>query len=69
MVFQRMYILVQPFLSTYESDRTLLIYRFWKDTCDRHDTSLYPEYKAWCDKYFWIPARKEHRGIGGIFFE
>jgi coproporphyrinogen III oxidase len=37
--------------------------------CDRHDSSLYPQYKALCDKYFYIPARKEHRGLGGIFFD
>lgn len=37
--------------------------------CDRYDQSLYPAYKAWCDRYFYIPARKEHRGIGGIFFD
>ena len=42
---------------------------FWKATCDKHDAKLYPEYKAWCDKYFHIPARQEHRGIGGIFFD
>lgn len=42
---------------------------FWKATCDKHHHELYPEYKAWCDKYFYIPARQEHRGIGGIFFD
>ena len=30
---------------------------------------LYPEFKAWCDRYFYIPARKEHRGVGGLFFD
>ncbi|KAL3155092.1 hypothetical protein ABBQ38_011155 [Trebouxia sp. C0009 RCD-2024] len=44
-------------------------HRHWKATCDKHDAKLYPRYKAWCDDYFYIPARQEHRGIGGIFFD
>ena len=42
---------------------------FWQSTCNTHDAELYPKYKAWCDEYFYIPARQEHRGIGGIFFD
>ena len=40
-----------------------------KETCDRHDKRYYPDFKKWCDKYFYVEHRKETRGIGGIFFD
>ena len=40
-----------------------------KLTCDRHNKSYYKKYKKNCDEYFYLPHRKETRGIGGIFFD
>jgi len=40
-----------------------------KQACDPFGDSLYSEYKAWCDNYFYIKHRNETRGIGGIFFD
>ncbi|GLC34581.1 hypothetical protein PLESTB_001245800 [Pleodorina starrii] len=44
-------------------------HRFWKGVCDKYKPELYDELKEWCDRYFYIPARKEHRGVGGLFFD
>ena len=31
--------------------------------------STYTSMKKLCDDYFYLPARKEHRGVGGVFFD
>ena len=40
-----------------------------KSLCDRYDKSMYPKFKKGADKYFYVPHRKESRGIGGVFFD
>ena len=44
-------------------------HRTLKEACDRHDPGYYPAFKARCDEYFYIPHRREMRGVGGIFFD
>jgi len=40
-----------------------------KAACDPHGEHLYPRFKKECDEYFYLPHRKETRGIGGLFFD
>lgn len=52
----------------YEED-AILFHDKNKQALDKFDISLYPRFKLWCDKYFYIKHRQEARGIGGIFFD
>jgi len=46
----------------------LIIHQKLKKICLSNNKN-FNKYKKWCDDYFYLPHRKEPRGIGGIFFD
>ena len=40
-----------------------------RKACQPFGESVYPNYKKWCDEYFFLKHRNEPRGIGGLFFD
>jgi coproporphyrinogen III oxidase len=52
----------------YDAD-TAEFHAAFRAACDAHDPEYYDRFKAWADDYFYIPHRKVHRGVGGIFYD
>jgi coproporphyrinogen III oxidase len=51
------------------ADDAVVFHRALQAACDAFDPEWYGRYKAWCDEYFYLPHRKEPRGVGGIFYD
>ena len=54
--------------SSKDTREELIIHQKLKKIC-LLNLKDYNKYKKWCDNYFYLPHRKEPRGIGGIFFD
>lgn len=40
-----------------------------RNACQPFGEDVYPRYKEWCDRYFFLKHRDETRGVGGLFFD
>ncbi len=50
-------------------DDAVHFHRTCRDALAPFGDGLYPQFKAWCDRYFVVRHRNEMRGIGGVFFD
>jgi coproporphyrinogen III oxidase len=44
-------------------------HRTARSACEPFGSDVYPEFKSWCDRYFYLRHREEARGVGGLFFD
>ena len=48
---------------------TLAFHAAMYGACAAHPVADYEKFRRWCEDYFFLPHRKEMRGIGGIFYD
>ena len=52
----------------YEED-TAEFHARLRAACAAHDQTYYGRFSKWAEDYFYIPHRRVHRGVGGIFYD
>ena len=52
----------------YDEDTEAFHARF-RAACAAHNPTYYERFSKWAEDYFYIPHRKVHRGVGGIFYD
>jgi len=63
---------LNPMMDTYRTpdhQDTTEFLNAMQHACAASPSGDFEGWKAWCDEYFYLPHRQEHRGVGGIFYD